>query len=146
MKKLVLIAFLLPFFAKAQFTITNTSTINLVELRAGDWPVELQRVIKESDTCYLLTFRDQQYPKDVEMTTLRFGDLRQLKFFQKGLSALKSGSNGDLAKFKEYTIKRMDAKDPKKDGIWYLLTCSAGEVTNIQQPEADKLISAIKGM
>jgi hypothetical protein len=143
MKKLVLIAFLLPFLAKAQFTITNTSTISLVELRTGTWPVELQRVIKESDTCYLLSFRDQQYPKDVEMTTLRFGDLKQLKYFQKGLSALKSGSNGDLAKFKEYTIKRMDAK---KDGIWYLLTCSAGEVTNIQQPEADKLIAAIKAM
>jgi hypothetical protein len=143
MKKLILVAFFLPFLAKAQFTITNTSTISLVELRTGAWPVELQRVIKESDTCYLLSFRDQQYPKDVEMTILRFGDLRQLKFFQKGLSALKSGSNGDLAKFKDYTIKRMDEN---KKAIWYLLTCSEGEVTNIQQPEADKLISAIKAM
>jgi hypothetical protein len=143
MKNLIVIVLLSPFFAKAQFTIVNTSTTSLIELRSGTWPVELQRCIKESDTCYILSFRDQQYPKDVNMSILRFGNMQQLKYFQKGLSALKSGSNGDVAKFKEYTIKRMDAK---KDGVWYLLTSSDGEITNFQQNEADKLISAIKAM
>jgi hypothetical protein len=140
MKKLILILFLLPFLAKAQFTIVNTSTTSLVELRSGTWPLTLSRIIKESDTCYVLDFRDQQYTTDINMSSLRFGDLKQLKFFQKGLSALKSGTTGDIAKFKEYTIKRMDVK---KQGIWYVLTCNDGSLTNFQQPEADKMIAAI---
>jgi hypothetical protein len=140
MKKLILISFFLPLFAKAQFTIVNTSTTSLVELRTGAWPLTLQRIIKESDTCYVLEFRDQQYTTDVNMSSLRFGDLKQLKYFQKGLSTLKAGTSGDIARFKEYSIKRMDVK---KQGIMYLLTCNDGSLTNFQQPEADKLIGAI---
>jgi len=140
MKKLILILFFVPFFAKAQFKIVNTATINLVELRTGTWPINLQRITKESDTTYVLLFRDQQYTNAENMTTLRFRDVEQLKYFQKGLSALKAGSNGDIAKFKEYSIKRSDVK---RDGVWYVLTCSDGPLTNFQQPEADKLIAAI---
>ncbi|HMH33085.1 MAG TPA: hypothetical protein VK543_08635 [Puia sp.] len=140
MKKLILILFFVPFFAKAQFKIVNTATINLVELRTGTWPINLQRITKESDTTYVLLFRDQQYTNAENMTTLKFRDVEQLKYFQKGLSALKAGSNGDIAKFKEYSIKRSDVK---RDGVWYVLTCSDGPLTNFQQPEADKLIAAI---
>jgi hypothetical protein len=143
MKKLVFLSLFLAFaFAsKAQFTIVNTATINLVELRqGGTWPITLQRVTKESDTCYLLSFRDQQYTNDVIMTSLRFPNLEQLRYFQKGLSALKSGSTGDIAKFKEYTIKRIDVK---KEGVWYILSCGQGATTNFQQPEADKMIAGI---
>jgi len=60
---------------------------------------------------------------------------------------LKSGTNGDIANYKDYTIKRMDVKkdgDPKRQGIWYLVTCNDGPVTNFQQAEADKMIAAIK--
>ena len=141
MKKLALLFLFAPFFAKAQFTITNSSTTSLVELRTGTWPVDLQRIIREYDTCYVLEFRDQQYTKDVNMTTLRFGNLTQLKYFQKGLSALRTGNTGDIAKFKDYTIKRMDVR---KDGVWYTLTLTEGAVTNFQQPEADRMIAAIK--
>jgi hypothetical protein len=142
MKKLILISLFIPFAAKAQFTIVNTSTINLAELRTGTWPLNLQRVIKESDTCYVLQFRDQQYTNEVVMTTLRFPNLGQLKYFQKGLSALKNGSTGDIAKFKEYTIKRVDVK---KEGSCYILNCGEGATTNFQQSEADKMIAAISG-
>ncbi|HEY1214434.1 MAG TPA: hypothetical protein VGE93_12445 [Bryobacteraceae bacterium] len=42
----------------------------------------------------------------------------------------------------------MDVKkegNPKKNaGIWYLVTCNDGPVTNIEQSEADKMIAAIK--
>lgn len=143
MKKLILISLLLPAIAKAQFTIVNTSTTNLVELRAGTWPLNLQRVIKESDTCYVLQFRDQQYVSDVIMTTLRFGNAEQMKYFQKGLSALKNGSNGDIARFKDYTIKRVDVK---KEGTWYVLNCGEGSVTNFLQKEADMMIAAVQGL
>ena len=73
------------------------------------------------------------------MKTLRFRDLEQLKYFQKGLSTLKNGSNGDVAEFKDYTIKRVDKK---KEGSWYTLTFDGG-ITNFQQPEADKMIAVI---
>jgi hypothetical protein len=146
MKKLLSIFLLLPFISKAQFTIVNTSTTDLVELRSGTWPLELQRIIKESDTCYVLQFRDQQYTNSVNMATLRFGDIKQLRFFQKALSALKTGNNGDVAKFKDYTIKRSEIKDQKKEGLWYILICNDGTLTNFQQPEADKMIAAVMGL
>ena len=117
MKKIILICLFIPFAfaAKAQFKIVNSATITLLELRPGNWPINLQRVTKESDTCYVLQFRDQEYANEVIMTTLRFRNLEQLKYFQKGLTALKKGNNGDVAEYKDYTIKRVDIQ---KDGIW----------------------------
>ena len=144
MKKLFVLFFFLPFFAKAQFTITNNSSISLCEVRTGDWPLDVQRNIKESDTCYQLVFRDEQTTSGTNMTTLKFGNLAQLKYFQKGLAALKAGSTGDEAKFKDYTLKRVDVKNVKKNGICYLLTTNDGAITNFQQPEADKMVAAIK--
>ena len=141
MKKLIFLSLFLPFAAKAQFTIVNTSTISLLELRQGEkWPINLQRVTKESDTCYVLQFRDQQSANSDIMTTLKFPNLTQLRYFQKGLAALKNGATGDIAKFKDYTIKRTDLK---RDGIWYILSCEMGAITNFKQPEADKMIAAI---
>jgi hypothetical protein len=141
MKKFLFLLLLTPALAKAQFTIVNISTTNLLELRNGTWPLTLERQIKELDTCYVLDFRDQQTTTDVNMATLRFGDLNQLKYFQKGLSSLKNGHSGDIARFKEYTIKRMDVK---KQGSLYVLTCNDGALTNFQQPEADKMIATIQ--
>jgi hypothetical protein len=141
MKKLIFIALLSPFAVKAQFTIVNTSTLNLVELRSGGtWPINLQRVIKESDTSFVLQFRDQQYTNEVIMTALRFSDMQQLKYFQKALAALKNGSTGDIAKFKDYTVKRVDVN---REGVQYILICGEGGTTNFRQPEADKMIAAI---
>jgi hypothetical protein len=139
MKKLFLIYLFIPFAVKAQFKIVNTATIDLLNLRPATWPINLQRVTKESDTCYVLVFRSQEYINEVIMKTLRFRDLEQLKYFQKGLSTLKNGSNGDVAEFKDYTIKRVDKK---KEGSWYTLTFDGG-ITNFQQPEADKMIAVI---
>jgi hypothetical protein len=151
MKKLFFLSLFFPFIAKAQFTISNSSTTSLLELRTGTWPLDLEKIIKETDTCYVLEFRDQQYTNVVNMSTLRFGDLKQVKFFQKGLSALKTGSTGDIAKFKDYTIKRVDVKkDPVTgavgSGVWYTLTCGEGELTNFQQSDADKMIATIKAL
>ena len=147
MKKLIILSLFIPFFAKAQFVIVNTSTISLIEPRTGDWPLDLQRIIKESDTSYVLAFRDQQETTSVNMTTLRFSDKQQVRYFGKGLAELKSGSTGDIAKFKDYTIKRMDVKrDTKGSVCWYILTCEDGSQTNFQQLEADKMITAIKGI
>jgi hypothetical protein len=144
MKKLIILSlFATPFFAKAQFTITNSSTTSLLELRQGTFPLELQRVIKEMDTCYELEFRDQQYTTEVNMSTLKFGNLQQLRYFMQALAVLKKGNTGDIAKFKDYTVKRVDVK---KEGIWYTLICGEGEVTNFQQSEADQMVATIKSL
>jgi len=141
MKKLIVIFLIIPFVSKAQFTITNTSTTSLVEIRSGTWPLNLNRIIKESDTCYVLEFRDQGYANEVVMTSLRFGNMDQLKYFQKGLSALRSGNTGDIAKYKEYSLKRVDVK---REGVTYILNCGVGATTNFQQPDADKFIAAVQ--
>jgi hypothetical protein len=143
MKKYIIILLFAPCMANAQFKIVNTSTTNLLELRTGTWPINLQKITKESDTYYALQFRDQEYANEVIMKTLRFTDLDQLKYFQKGLSALKNGTTGDIAEFKDYTIKRVDVK---KEGTWYILNCGEGALTNFQQPEADRMIAAITNL
>jgi hypothetical protein len=139
MKKLMLIYLFLPFALKAQFKIVNSATINLLDVRQGTWPISLQRITKPTDTFYILQFRTQEFANSVIMKTLKFEDLQQLKYFQQGLSALRSGTTGDVAEFKDYTIKRVDVH---KDGIWYILSCDGGQ-TNFQQPEADRMIAVI---
>ncbi|HXL73171.1 MAG TPA: hypothetical protein VN963_06050 [bacterium] len=142
MKKMLFLSlFILPFISKAQFTITNSSTTSLLQVREGTWPMELQRIIKETDTCYVLEFRDQEYSNVVNMSTLRFGNMQQVKYFMQGLAALKKGNTGDIARFKDYSVKRIDVKGT---GIWYTLSCGEGELTNFQQSDADKMITAIK--
>jgi hypothetical protein len=136
---LLIILFFSPLAMKAQFKIINSATINIADVRQGTWPISLQRVTKQSDTCYVLQFRTQEYNNSVIIKTLKFRDLGQLKYFQQGLSALKTGNNGDVAEFKDYTIKRVDVY---KEGTSYILTCDGG-LTNFQQPEADKMIAAI---
>ncbi len=141
MKKLIFLSLFLPFVSKAQFTIVNNSTISLLELRQGEqWPISLQKVTKESDTCYVLQFRDQQSSNSEMVTALKFPNRVQLKYFQQGLAALKKGANGDVAKFKDYTIKRVDLE---KGSVDYILSCGMGSVTDFRQPEADKMIAAI---
>ncbi|HVY74150.1 MAG TPA: hypothetical protein VG890_04930 [Puia sp.] len=142
MKKLLLIFLCVPFLGKAQFKIVNMATINLLELRSDTWPINLQRVTTPTDTTYVLNFRTQEYTNAVIMKTLTFRSLDQLKYFEKALSALKVGSNGDVAEFKDYTLKRVDVK---QDGIWYTLNYD-GALTNFKQAEADKMISTISSL
>lgn len=139
MKNLLLLIMFSPLAMKAQFKIINSATINIADVRQGTWPISLQRITKQSDTCYVLQFRTQEYNNSVIIKTLKFRDLGQLKYFQQGLTALKTGNNGDVAEFKDYTIKRVDVY---KEGTSYILTCDGG-LTNFQQPEADKMIAAI---
>ena len=139
MKNLLLIVLFSPLAMKAQFKIINSATINIADVRQGTWPISLQRITKQSDTCFVLQFRTQEYNNSVIIKTLKFRDLGQLKYFQQGLTALKTGNNGDVAEFKDYTIKRVDVY---KEGTSYILTCDGG-LTNFQQPEADKMIAAI---
>ena len=147
MKKLIFLLLFLPAIftkAKAQFTVTNTSTITLADLRTGDWPLQLQRIVKKNDTVYLLTFRDKQYPNNHNMSTVKFANLTQLRFLQQGLTYLQGADDGTEATYKEFSIKRTDDRTKKKPIPKYTLICKDdGDVTDIQQGEADALIKAI---
>jgi hypothetical protein len=142
MKKLILLALIIPFTFKGGFGNRHAPTTNLIEVRAGDWPMNLERTIERRDTSYALLFRDQQIMNEVVMDTLAFPDLGQLKYFQKALSVLKTGNNGDIAEFKDYSIKRADVK---REPTWYILRIKWG-LASFQQPEADLMVRTIKNL
>jgi hypothetical protein len=139
MKKFLILILFSPLAMKAQFKIVNSATTSISDVRQGTWPISLLRITKSNDTCYVLQFRTQEYNNSVIIKTLKFCDIKQLKYFQQGLTALKTGNNGDVAEFKDYTIKRVDIY---KEQTSYILTCDGG-ITNFQQPEAERMIAAI---
>jgi len=147
MKKLFLSVFFLPFAGSAGLQhIPSSTTTHLAEVRSGQWPMDLERDVdiinSRRDTTYSLIFRDQHVEEVVVMDTLAFPNLQQLKYLGQALTVLKSGHNGDIANFKDYSIKRADKKF---DGVWYILKDKYG-LTDFQQPEADIMCKTIKGL
>ncbi|MFI5155462.1 MAG: hypothetical protein ACHQEM_04730 [Chitinophagales bacterium] len=142
MKELFLNVLLLPFLALAWIFGSPKSSTNLVEVRSGEWPINLERNIERADTSYSLIFRDQQFSRGVLLDTLPFANLEQLKYFGKALTVLKTGTNGDIAKFKDYSVMRADKK---YEGIWYILRIKWG-LTNFRQPESDLMNKTIKSL
>ncbi|HXB43812.1 MAG TPA: hypothetical protein VNV85_07135 [Puia sp.] len=140
MKRVILSLIFIPFAGKAGFNSALTSSTVLVEVRSGDWPISLEKTSDKPGESYFLQFRDQQVMTNVVLDTLPFPDLAQLKYFEKALSVLKKGNNGDIAKFKDYSVKRAESK---KEGKWYILRYQWG-LTNFQQAEADTLINTIR--
>jgi hypothetical protein len=138
MKRLILSILFLPLAGLTGFNSVHSPSPDPVEVRGGDWPISLET----SGSSYSLIFRDQQVLTGVLLDTLPFPNLEQLKYFEKALSALKIGNNGDIAKFKDYSIKRADKK---YDGVWYILRIKWG-LTSFQQAEADLMSRTIKGL
>lgn len=112
----------------------------LIEIRSGEWPILLEATVGRSDTAYSLQFRDVQVLNSVVMDTLAFANTTQLKYFEKALTTLKVGHNGDIAKFSDYSIVRADKK---YQGTWYLLKIKWG-LTDFKQSEADMLVKTIR--
>jgi len=146
MKKLFLSVLLLPFAGrpgldKAHSAATRLPGDNIVEVRSGAWPINLEKNADGVGT-YSLIYRNQEVTTGVSLDTLTFSDLGQLKYFAQGLATLRTGHNGDIATFKDYTLSRADKKF---DGIWYLLKYQWGS-TSFQQTEADIMGKTIKGL
>ena len=114
---------------------------NSVEVRGGVWPIDLERTTDRPGVSYSLIFRDQSSMRETVLDTLDFPNIEQLRYFGKGLVALKGGSSGDIARFKDYSLTRADKRF--EGGVWYILKCEYGE-TSFQQPEADVINKAIK--
>jgi hypothetical protein len=65
-----------------------------------------------------------------------------LKYLKLGLTTLSKGSNGDVAEFKDYSIKKVGTK---KENSWYILSYDGG-VTNFQQSEANRMVTIINNL
>ena len=139
MKKLLLSAIFLPFAGGAGFGV-DPSTTNLADVRTGKWPINLERWVERRDTSYVLIFRDQQVMNAEVLDTLPFANRGQLHYLDQALTSLKKASNGEIATFKDYSIKRADKKF---EGIYYLLRYKEGAV-EFRQPEADILSATIR--
>ena len=141
MKKLLLSVLLLPLAGTVGLHGTKSPNPNAVEIRSGEWPMSMERAADRSGVSYSLIFRNQGEEKDIILDTLVFPNLQQLNYFGKALTALKAGNNGDIATFKNYTLKRVDKKF---DGVWYILRAAYG-ITDFRQQEADLMNKTIQG-
>ena len=112
-----------------------------VEIRGGAWPINLERTRDRPGVGFSLIFRDESEMQATVLDTLDFADAEQLRYFGKGLTVLQQGSNGDIARFKDYTLTRADKK---VGGIFYILRPQYG-TTSFQQPEADLIKRTIQG-
>jgi hypothetical protein len=142
MKQLLLLPLFLHFSGGALFNKAQYPTIDLLQVRLAPWPINLQRVIYYTDTCYALQFRDQSSMNAVAIITMDLETLEQLKYFKEGLVTLKKGVNGDIAEFRNYSIKRVGTK---KENSWYILTYD-GAVTNFQEPQVNRMIFIINNL
>ena len=139
MKKLIFCVLLIPFagFHERPKNLPE----NIVEIRGGAWPINLERNADGVGT-YSLIYRNQEIMNGESLDTLTFRNLQQLKYFAVGLDTLKRGHNGDNLNYKDFTLSRADKKF---EGVWYLLRYQFGS-TSFQQPEADIMGKTIKGL
>lgn len=140
MKKLCLSFLFFP-FAALSWKSLDPVAIPLADVRTGAWPINLEKDVDRGSTSYSLIFRDQQVMDAVVLDTLVFDNVNQLRYFGQALDALKKGHNGDIANFKDFTLKRADKRFD--GGIWYMLRIKFG-LTDFQQPEADIMCKTIK--
>jgi hypothetical protein len=142
MKYILLFSFFLHGPDRLSNNKTNYPEVDLLQVRLAPWPINLQRVIYYTDTCYAIQFRDQSTMNGIAYKTLDLETLEQLKYFKDGLLSLKKGSNGDIAIFRNYSIKKVGKK---KEDSWYILSYD-GAVTNFQEAQANRMIFIINDL
>jgi len=139
MKQLLLIPLFLHMSSGSLVKKSFYPTVDLMAVRLEPWPINLQRVIYYTDTCYAFQFRDQSAMNNVAIKTLDLETMEQLKYFKEGLITLKKGANGDVAEYRNYSIKKVGTK---KENSWYILSYG-GAVTNFQEPQVNRMIFII---
>jgi hypothetical protein len=142
MKILLPLLLFIPFHKGAHYSKPSSISIDTYEIRLAPWTITMKRIIGETDTCYYLLFRDQQVLNSIQMKTMEFESLEQLKYFEKGLSTLKNGGNGDIAEYERFSIKKAIPLNSKKSDAWYILSYG-NAVTNFQQAQANRIMFII---
>ena len=139
MKQLLLIPLFLQISNGTGIKKAFYPEVNLMQVRLAPWSINMQRIVYYTDTCYAIQFRDQATMNAVIYKTMDLETLEQLKYFKEGLLTLKKGQNGDIAEFRNYTIKKVGTK---KENSWYILNYD-GAVTNFQEAQANRIIFII---
>jgi hypothetical protein len=139
MKQLLLIPLFLYMSGGTGFKKASYPEVNLMQVRLAPWPINMQRVVYFTDTCYAIQFRDQSTMNAVAYKTMDLETMEQLKYFKDGLLTLKKGQNGDIAEFRNYSIKKVGAK---KENSWYILSYD-GAVTNFQEAQVNRMLFII---
>jgi hypothetical protein len=139
MKQLLLIPLFFHMSSGSWLKKALYPTVDLMTVRLEPWPINLQRVIYFTDTCYAFQFRDQSTMNSVAIKTLDLETIEQLKYFREGLMTLKKGANGDVAEYRNYSIKKVGTK---KENSWYILSYG-GAVTNFQEPQVNRMLFII---
>jgi hypothetical protein len=142
MKYLFLISLFLHTHGGSLYKSSQYPEIDLMQVRVGTWPINLQRVVYYTDTCYAIQFRDQHAMNAVTFKTMDLETLEQLKYFKEGLTTLKKGHNGDIAEFRNYSIKKVGMR---KEDSWYMLSYD-GAITNFQEAQANRMIYIINDL
>jgi len=139
MRYLLFISLFLHTHMGSRINKTNYPEVDLIQVRLAPWPINLQRVIYYTDTCYAIQFRDQSTMNSFAIKTMDLETMEQLKYLKEGLLTLKKGQNGDVAEFRNYTLKKVGTK---KENSWYILSYD-GAVTNFQEAQANRIIFII---
>ncbi len=142
MKYFLLISYLIHFGDKAPVKDNRYPDVNYMQVRVGAWPINLQRVIFCTDTCYAIEFRDQSTMNAVANKSMCMETLAQLKFFKEGLISLKKGNNGDVAEYNNFSMKKVGTN---KNNSWYILSYD-NAVTNFQEPQLNRMIFLINDL
>ena len=136
MKKILLFLSIFPLAGLLGFSAAHYyGYADSVDIRTGDWPIQMQRVYDRPGVTYTLQFRDQGSVRAVVMDTVLFSEQKQLRFLAEALVTLKKGRTGDVAEFDTYSIGRADKLG---QGTWYVLRDKYGS-TDFQQREADMI-------
>ena len=139
MKYFLLISLFLHTSIGSWFKKTFYPEVDLMQVRLAPWPINMQRVVYYTDTCYAIQFRDQSTMNAVAIKTMDLETMEQLKYFKDGLTTLQKGQNGDIAEFRNYSIKKVGTK---KENSWYILSYDEA-VTNFQEAQANRMIFII---
>lgn len=139
MKQLLIIPLLFHLSGGSVLKRVFYPEVDLMQVRMAPWPINMQRIVYYTDTCYAIQFRDQTAMNAVLYKTMDLETLEQLKYFRDGLVTLKKGQNGDVAEFRDYSIKKVGTK---KENSWYILSYD-GAVTNFQEAQANRILFII---
>jgi hypothetical protein len=142
MKYMLMISLFLHTSPGSWFNKTSYPEVDLLQVRLAPWQINMQRIIYFTDTCYALQFRDQSKMNSVNIKTMDLETLEQLKYFRDGLTTLKKGNTGDVAVFRNYSLKKVGTK---KDNAWYILSYDDA-VTNFQEAQANRIIYIINNL
>lgn len=139
MKQLLVIPLFFHLGGAAGIKTAFYPEVDLMQVRLAPWSINMQRIVYYTDTCYAIQFRDQSAMNAVLYKTMDFETLEQLKYFREGIMTLKKGQNGDVAEFRDYTLKKVGTK---KENSWYILNYD-GAVTNFQEAQANRIVFII---